>query len=171
MSKLPPIPERLRKVDQLALPDHFFLDEADQCYFLWEYVKGARYDANTVSNFIKNFQIPVTDRDKPRWRYKTEAYRHAAGALAKTLPDSWDSATFVPVPPSRVKTDPEYDPRLAETISCLGRQEGGETVPLDLREIVIQDQNTQTKGKGLSPCQGRSKIRPVRRRENRPVLG
>ena len=33
-------PQRLTKIDALALPDHFYLTAADDCYFLGEARKG-----------------------------------------------------------------------------------------------------------------------------------
>ena len=150
MSRLPPIPERFTQVDGLNLPDHYFLDEADECYFLWEWVKGARFDENEVNQFIKNYQIGPEHKSSPRWFYKEKAIGHGARALAATLQANWvRGGTFVPIPPSKIRADSGHDSRLVDTLKRLKVRPPNP--PFDMRELVLQIENNEAKQKGISP--------------------
>ena len=82
-------------------------------------------------------------KDRPEWRHKERAINIIAAKLASSLElyGTWaQTVTWVPIPPSRAKGDPEYDDRLLQVLykvaQILQRQ-------LDIRELIRQKKNTQ----------------------------
>ena len=87
---------------------------------------------------------------KPEWPYKQKAIRQVAATFRRILKEhALNDYTFVPIPPSKARDDPEYDDRMSQVIRLI-RQEP----PVDMRELIIQTESTpQThmSGKGLKP--------------------
>jgi hypothetical protein len=122
----------LTKLDELNLPDHWYLDGTDDCYFIGEYTAGQGYSHSTTNQLIMNLKKSLDRRGLPEWRYKGQAIRQAAKTLRESLnPEFLRSGTFVPVPPSRVAGDPLYDDRMTQVIRLLGPD-------VDARELVNQ---------------------------------
>jgi hypothetical protein len=143
LAKYPTIPERLQAIDFLTSLDHHHVYEADDCYFLWERISGASFEASATNDLIANLQIPVTS-STGRLYWKGQAIQYSAGAIRQLIPDDWrQDSTFVPVPPSCVKEDPEHDSRIFRVL----RMAGG----LDVRELIIQTANTVAKAKNIPP--------------------
>ena len=117
---LPPIPEKLWKIDESTVGQHFSLSEADQCYYVWEYTAGKRYDFSPTNHLIKNLKIKPTEIAKSprRDHYKQQAINHAAAALRHLLPRAAaeQRMTFVPVPGSKAAGDPDYDDRMLQVL-------------------------------------------------------
>jgi hypothetical protein len=146
LAKYPVIPARLLQVDELTRADHFHLEDSDDCYFLWEW-DGALYAESATTDFIGNFQKRPFFRGQPAWHYKEKAIDHAACAIAGTFPPQWlTRSTFVPVPPSKIKGDPDHDLRLMEALTRVYPRIA------DIREIVVQLANTQSRQKGILPA-------------------
>lgn len=141
---LPPIPAKLSTIDDLNREQHYHLSSSDKCYFLWEWTPTP-YALSATTNFIGNFQRETRFRGRDSWWYKEQAIAHAAIALARTVPTSWAKlATFVPVPPSKIKSDHRHDTRLMDTLRHV-------SAIADVRELVIQDINTEPRKKEVSP--------------------
>lgn len=82
-----------------------------------------------------------------RWYYKLQSLRFAARALSQLIPDDWREHVFVPIPPSKIKGDKGHDPRLGEILTLIDP-------PLpDIREMILQKENTDSKQKGMGPSQ------------------
>ena len=148
MAKLPPIPNRLQQIDQLIVGDHYYIAPDDECYFCWEYVVKGGYVQYDVNDFIHNLEIPSDWPDPWRLVHKTKAIAFAAKALQSLIPaDLKQASTFVPVPPSKIKGDPAHDDRLTRTLRSI-------VSPLrDVRELVLQNENTVSKGKQIPPSE------------------
>ncbi|MFM8700266.1 MAG: hypothetical protein ACKOC1_02555 [Hyphomicrobiales bacterium] len=73
-----------------------------------------------------NFKKPVTRRSFDDWRYKLQSSNigRALGQL-----------TLVPVPPSKLKIDPDYDDRMMDMLRALRAPAG---INPDVRELVVQ---------------------------------
>jgi hypothetical protein len=143
----PAIPDRLLEIDELIISEHWHIDPDDDCYFMWERISGASYLESATNQLIANLQIPMGQRDNPwRFRYKGQAVRYAAQALSALIPGDWRAnATFVPIPPSRIKEDPDHDPRVLAVLQAVNP-------PLaDIRELVLLRENAETKAKNVSP--------------------
>jgi hypothetical protein len=113
---LPPIPEKLLRIDDSTVGQHFALRDSDRCFYIWEYAAGKRYDFSPTNQLILNLKI------KPSWiaksprrdRYKQRAINHAAEGLRHFLRRAYveQRATFVPVPGSKAAGDADHDPRM-----------------------------------------------------------
>ena len=149
---------RLSKVDDLTRPDHFFLEPEDRCFYLGEYTARKGFQFSDTNNLINNLKKPMDRKGKPEWSYKTQAIEKAGRLLREGIdavnPNWLAKATLVPVPPSKVKGDSEYDDRL---MGILRRMSRG--MKVDIRELVLQRENMQaahgmTSRPGLSDLVG-----------------
>lgn len=131
-------PRRLTKIDDLTRSDHWYLTDADECYFLGEYSARKGYAFSATNSLVMNFKKKMDRRGRAEWAYKDRAITQAAAAFRAALrDDAREVLTFVPVPPSKAKNDPLYDDRLLQMIQQIWP---GQTV--DLRELVIQPAST-----------------------------
>jgi hypothetical protein len=122
----------LTKLDELNLPDHWYLTADDECYFIGEYTAGRGFAHSATNQLILNLKKSVDRCGLPEWRHKEMAIRRAAVELRNSLnPQFLTSATFVPIPPSRVVEDPLYDDRMSQVVRLL---DGG----VDGRVLVLQ---------------------------------
>jgi hypothetical protein len=125
------MPRRLTKIDELTLPDHYRLEPTDDCYFIGEYTARGGYEHSETNDLIHNLKKGMEKKNRPyEWRWKGWAIRNCIVQLREVLPaDTLTNATFVPVPPSKIKTDPLYDDRIVQIFSGLGDE-------VDVRELV-----------------------------------
>ncbi len=129
-------PRLLTEIDPLTRGDHTFLGEGDRCFFLGEYTARKGFSYSATNNLINNFKKPMNVRGTAQWRYKERAIAEAAAALATALGDKGvRSLTFIPVPPSKAKSDPIYDDRMKRMLSSMGQG-------VDVRELVAQQSST-----------------------------
>lgn len=127
--------DRLTKIDDLTRPDHTFLDANDSCFFLGEYTARAGYAASATNDLINNLKKPMSYQARPEvWKYKGRAITACAQELRNILgKNGIEGLTFVPVPPSRAKSDPDYDDRLIQILRQMGQG-----FDADIRELVLQ---------------------------------
>ena len=131
-------PMRLTRIDDLTRPDHHYLTEADECYFIGEYTARRGYTYSRMNNLIVNFKKSMDRRDLPEWSYKAWAIASAAGAFRRALePGALARLTFVPIPPSKTRGDALYDDRLTKMLCGIRRRP-----PLDVRELLAQTEST-----------------------------
>jgi hypothetical protein len=129
---------RLTKIDDLTRSDHSYLSAADDCYFLGEYTARTGFAFSTTNQLIFNLKKGVERRGKPEWQYKERAIQTTAAALRASLNDkARQILTFVPVPPSKAKSDPLYDDRLVQVLRGVWP---GQAV--DVRELILQPVST-----------------------------
>ena len=122
----------LTKLDELYLYHHWRLDPTDECYFGGEYTAGQGYAHSATNQLILNLKKKMERRGLPDWGYKARAIHQAAAELGGSLvPQYLASATFIPIPPSKVFGDPEYDDRMTQVVRLLG-------AGVDARELVVQ---------------------------------
>lgn len=108
MSKIRP-----NKIDAASLPFHRHLDKSDECYYFYEYTVGQGYSASDPNQLIFNLKKSVTRRHYSDYRHKENAIREVALLLSRF---DFTSLCFVPIPPSKEKTHPEYDSRLVDIL-------------------------------------------------------
>lgn len=127
-------PSRLTRIDSTTLPDHFYLEESDKCFFFGGYRSGAGVGYSTMNQHILNFKKDVGRRGKPEWVHKERAIQDAAAAFSKLLRGSNSrDCTFVPIPPSKAKNDPLYDDRMVKMLKAISPGD-----PLDVKELIVQ---------------------------------
>ena len=126
---------RFIKIEQDVVDDHSHLKADDECYYFLEYTSGQDYNFGKANSFISNLKKPVRFRDLPSvWRYKTDAIRTCSKDLGEAIDHRWlQAATLVPVPPSKVRTDPDYDDRMLRILQGINLE-----FAVNVRELVIQ---------------------------------
>ena len=137
-----------QKVDALIRRDHWYLGESDDCIFTREYTPGKGYVASDTNNLVPNFKKQPDKKGKPEWRHKIYAIDQitreftAAIDLKKML-----GVTFVPMPPSKSKTDPLYDDRMVQVLLRMQQAEPS----LDVRELLVRSKSTPAAHTGQRP--------------------
>jgi hypothetical protein len=155
LASFPELPTAFFVIDETNWDEYAYLSVGDQCFYLWErmsslWEEGRRpdYGKYPTNQFISNFQIPMSCKtENPmRFRHKGPAVKFAADALSALLPNEWrEQGVFVPIPPSKIKTHPEYDPRLLATLTAVKP-----ALP-DVRELILQRETADSKQKGIRP--------------------
>lgn len=153
MPSFPAPPRSFFVIDETNWNEYHYILPSDHCFYLWERMSRLwqpggtpDYDKYPTNHFISNYQIPVRESNPYRLRHKGPALAFAAASLSALLPQEWrDIGTFVPMPPSKVKDDPDHDDRLLKTLLAVRP-----ALP-DLRELVLLRENVDSKQKGLRP--------------------
>lgn len=129
---------RLTKIDGLLFQDHYYLEPTDNCYFFGEYTAGENHAYSATNQLIFNFKKSISTRNTAQWTYKERAIVQAAQMFrAAVRAEDLANVTFVPVPPSKVRTDPLYDDRIVRSLmAAFGPR-------ADIRELVTQRQSMQ----------------------------
>lgn len=104
-----------RKIGDLERPDHYHLRGDDECLFLGEYTARENHNFSRTNQIILNLKKSPLVRGTPQWKYKLKAIREVGSTLRQALkPDALPSLTFVPIPPSKMPDDNEYDDRITQ---------------------------------------------------------
>mgnify|MGYP001627414974 CR=1 FL=1 len=120
----------LRQVGELERPDHWYLTEADICYFFGEYSAHKGFSHSVTNQLIANLKKKPSTRGTPQWSYKSGAISRVARAIAANIqPTVLPTLTFVPIPPSKPPTSPDYDDRMTQVAKQI-------TPGCDVREIL-----------------------------------
>jgi hypothetical protein len=79
------MPIRLTKIDELTFPDHYRLNDTDECYFIGEYTARAGFSHSATNDLISNLKKSIDKKDRPEWKYKGWAIAHAANQLRRSI--------------------------------------------------------------------------------------
>ncbi|MEO8593051.1 MAG: hypothetical protein ABI759_07005 [Candidatus Solibacter sp.] len=154
----PKIPRDLFIIDEAVRDEYYYIGTADTCFYIWERMsrlwrdhERPDYSQYPVNGLISNLQIPASYRiSEPKRHYwKEKAIHYAAGALGSLMPDYLSGAgvTFVPIPPSKPTSDPEYDNRMMEILRAIRPK-----LP-DVRPLVyLSTEGFDSKQKGVRPA-------------------
>ena len=133
------LPQRLTEIDALTRRDHRYLAASDVCHFIGEYTARSGFAYSATNSLILDFKKPVERRELPEWRYKEEAIATAAAAFRRALhPDVLDRLVFVPVPPSKARSDAGHDDRLTRMLRAIRPHRS-----VDVRELLVQTRSTE----------------------------
>lgn len=128
---------RPQRIDDLTRGQHWYLTPEDECYYLCEYTSKAGFAHSDANSWISNFKKPVSRRGRAEYAYKDQAIARAINFLQQVFSTQqaafWQGTTFVPVPPSKQRGDPEYDDRLWQVAAGLCAGTAGEA-----RELLRQ---------------------------------
>lgn len=130
----------LHWLDASACADHVLLESTDHCAYLADYEPGPEALKAGFSQMMWHFKCrPSLARGDPRLALRKErALRIMAGwlrqALGRETVESW---TWVPIPPSRHRDDPDFDDRLTRTLAL-----AFEGYDLDQRAMLLQASST-----------------------------
>jgi hypothetical protein len=103
--------DKWKKIDDL-LDSFSYLEGADCCYYARERIARAKWDACETNGLIHNFKMePSIQQQNPhRWKHKCRAADQFAQELERFIPR--DRGMWVAhIPTSKVRGDPEFDPR------------------------------------------------------------
>ena len=129
---------RLTAVDENMRSDHYYLDDGDYCSFIGEYTARKGYSYSKTNQLIINFKKPQKLRGTPQWCYKLQAINQVGRSLASCLRNWADEITLVPIPPSKCKTDSEYDDRMILALDVCKKY-----IPdIEYRELILQTIST-----------------------------
>lgn len=118
------------------LQDHHHLQGTDDCHFYLEYTSRRGFSYSDTNAFILNLKKKMSTQGTWQWAHKRRAIKDAARLLGTTLPQEWvQNSTFVPIPPSKARNDPEYDPRMTQILHEVGG--------LDVRELIFQTESLE----------------------------
>lgn len=127
---------RFQLIDESNISDHSHLDADDKCCYMFEYTSGKDYSFSSTNSLISNLKKkPIEKFTNPAaYKYKEQDIPKCSAWLSQAINPKWlQTATLVPIPPSKEKTDPEYDDRMVQI--C----EGIDTsFSVDVRELVLQ---------------------------------
>ncbi|MCI1680456.1 MAG: hypothetical protein LKK36_09280 [Ewingella americana] len=124
---------RLTKIDELTRPDHYHLDESDNCYFFGEYTARKGFSHSDTNQLILNLKKGSDKKGSYEYRYKGRAIQQVANLITGTIGNLYDY-TFVPIPPSKCNDDPAYDDRMTAILRLCLQTNGN----LQFREMISQ---------------------------------
>ena len=134
----------LRKIDQLTQGDHFYIDKSSDCYYFAEYPSGDNPEnkSNPIYSLIHNIKKPMNRQSLPEWQYKRRDLANCSETLKKLFQKSDDIGEFtlIPMPPSKTKMDPAYDPRIIQILEGLKSN----FEDCDVRELLYTLNNMQS---------------------------
>jgi predicted amidophosphoribosyltransferase len=124
---------RFQNIDDQNRDDHYYLTAEDDCLFLYEYTARMGYAHSETNQLISNLK---KKRGAGGYHWKADAIKKCSAAIGPGLNQKWlKDAVLIPVPPSKIKTDPNYDDRMVQVCR-------GVTPTPDFREIVYQISST-----------------------------
>lgn len=127
---------RFTVIDGALLHDHFHLAKTDECYFIREYRTTDRFVAGESLSLLKNLKKKPTEIG---FRYKSSAIEKCAAEFSAVIEsEALNDWTFVPIPPSKINSHPEYDDRMVQVCKNIHAEKSP-----DVREIVKQRVSTR----------------------------
>lgn len=128
-------PDKLTRLVDPDLSNRKFLKSDDVIFYFVDYTVGSSYADNEVTSFVHNFKRePSKCAENPAiQQYKEQAVGQAADALRKL---GGHSKTFVPIPPSKARSDENYDDRVLRMLRNVGKG-------WDVRELIVQAQSRE----------------------------
>lgn len=131
-------PRHCTLIDQLTRREHVYLEESDVCAFIGEYTARSGYAYSETNELIYNLKKRMDKRGRPEWRYKRQAIRRVAATLEHILSEqALNEYTFLPIPPSKARDDPQYDDRMTQVLRLIRPEQ-----PINVRELIIQTEST-----------------------------
>lgn len=130
----------LQRIDELLTDNHSFLESTDHCYFLGEYVSGLGFNHSEMNQLINNLKKPIERKPLLEWRHKEMAISKIASLLVSTaLWSKLKLCTWVPIPPSKIKDDPQHDDCILRILKQAQQIEKN----LDIRELLLAKNNRE----------------------------
>lgn len=93
--------------------EHSYLNIDDNIYYVEEYISGDGYAGNG-NNLIFNLKKGVERKGTDEWKHKEKSIVNMAILLAEEMNDvnvEKRKIYWVPIPPSKIRTDPLFDDR------------------------------------------------------------
>lgn len=127
-------PIKLQKIDEFLLKEYSSLEPSDYCYFIGEYAARQGFNHSEMNRIINNFKKPVDRKNLPEWHYKEQSILKIAYWMVSAPGfEKLKKATWIPIPPSKTKQDPQHDDRLWRVLLKMKEIEN----TLDIRELLL----------------------------------
>ncbi len=134
------MPSRLQLVGDLERQDHYHLPADAQCYFWGEYTpyehtNGQKWNYSPTNQLIANFKKKMDRRGFADWPHKVNAIQRVARQFAVSWKwaDISTQVALIPIPPSKSRDDPNFDPRMTVMLEQLASIVN---LPLDIRDCL-----------------------------------
>ena len=145
---------KFSKIDDQNRADHHHLTSEDECFYLYEYTSGQGYAFSETNSLVSNLKKKPSQKNAPGYHYKGRAIRKAASKMGPAINPKWlDGAVLVPIPPSKIKGDPDYDDRIAQI--CRSIEADPE---VDVRELLYQTENLRA----AHECEDRPTVEEIK---------
>lgn len=126
---------QIRLIGELERGDHWYLDESHKCYFFGEYTARAGYGHSSTNQIISNIKKKPSLRHTAQWEYKLRDMRRFADAVRGAIQaEALPRITFVPIPPSKTPSHPEFDSRIVQIARQISPQ-------ADVRELIVSTED------------------------------
>ena len=157
MTSMKSFPRTFTKVDKLTSRSHSYLSSDDECYYLGEYAARRGYRYSQTNDLLLNFKKSRDREGRPEWRHKGLAIKQVAKNFSyglAGLSHELDNhlmfgrncgVVYVPVPPSKTKSDPLYDNRLPDMLNqvvCPPDFANPVDKRLDVQELIQRREST-----------------------------
>lgn len=128
----------------------YYIDDEDleNCFFAVEYISKGGYSASEANNLVSNFKKPMDRKGKEEWKFKLKAIDDFGHMISNILTD--EEYVISDMGTSKSESDPEYDPRLIQTIRKLKK----------IKPNVIYDPLFSIKKGMPSSSRGNNRLRP-----------
>ncbi len=126
--------EKLTKLDESVRGDHTKILASDQIYFWKEYTSGRDYRFGPGNDLISNLKKKPHASSVAELRHKARVMAECSHFFRSAINQEWlQNATIVPIPPSKMASEPGYDDRIAKVCRDIRPNP-----PLDVRRLVYQ---------------------------------
>lgn len=129
--------DRVSKIDELTYPDHHYLSKTDNCYYFGEYTARKGFSYSQTNQLILNLKKSVDTKNTSQYTHKLRAIQTVAQILNQRLQPG--VVTFIPMPPSKCKSDPLYDGRMISILEQFKKLNN----QVDFRELITQTESTE----------------------------
>jgi hypothetical protein len=108
----------LTKMNEQMLAGHHSLSPDDDCYYMLEYTTEDSFPYTLGNTLITNLKKKPDRKQTLEWSYKEWTIRQLATELTAALSTLIDFATttIIPIPPSKTRSNPQYDDRVLQVI-------------------------------------------------------
>ena len=128
---------RFQLIEETTRGDHFHLMPEDECAYLREYTSGAGWRGGETNQQISNLK---KKRGQGGYQYKGGAIALCAREMFASLSVDWlRTGTLVPIPPSKVRGDPEHDARMLHVCRRISDAAG---FAVEIRDLLRQTVST-----------------------------
>ncbi len=128
---------RLHKIDKDNR--HYYLRENDDCHYIIEFKPPLHFSNGEDEQLLYNLKKLMHKRhNNDEWRHKEKAIKRCGYLLKDLFSRANTNYLVIPVPPSNIKTHPDYDDRLHQILTIATQQ--NQTVTYD-ENILWQTEN------------------------------
>jgi predicted amidophosphoribosyltransferase len=157
-------PSLLKRIDELLIDHHSYLQADDEIYYLGEYTNGKLADFSPMNRRILNYKKELKRKGSSDWVYKGRAIKEVADmfrlSILQTIkfPERITKALLVPIPPHAVRDDPEHDDRNLQMLHYF--MPNGKIHELVLQKISREPSHKSKKRRNPKELEGNYFINP-----------